>query len=184
MNYLAKTLKINTQEIVSSVQTFCFKKTKNHCFLMHYKQSSGSQTLPLPINISRKGNVLTIYSINYFIHRNSYDFYNAVETVKKFISAVDKNFVPSAKVKVQGRYEISNYQPSQDENIEQEKKRTWLTEVFTCAHFNWYVQNRLTNNFMKRVIINSLTGSSWKFKRFHRLSVIVTTASNLKSSFA
>ena len=86
--------------------------------------------------------------------------------MKKFISAVDKNYVPSAKVKVQGRCEISNYQPSQDENIEQEKKRTWLTEVFTCAHFNWYFQNELTNNFMKRVIINSLTGSSGNLKGF------------------
>ena len=160
------------------------RKKKNHCFLMHYKQSGGSQTLPLPINISRRGNVLTIYSINYFIHRNSYDFYNAVETVKKFISAVNKNFLPGVKVKVQGGCEILNYQLSQDENIEQEYKRTWLTEVFTCIHFHRYIQNEITNNFMKRVTVNSLTGSSWKFKRFHQLSVIVTAASNLKSPFA
>ena len=64
-------------------------REKKSLFLIHYKQYGGSQTLPLPINISRRGNVLTIYSINYFIHRNSYDFYNAVERVKKFISAVN-----------------------------------------------------------------------------------------------
>ena len=29
---------------------------------------------------------------------------------------------------------------------------------------------------MKRVIVNGLTGSSWQFKRFERLSVIATTA--------
>ena len=102
----------------------------------------------------------------------------------KKISAVDKNFVPSVKVKVQGTYELFNYQLSHDENIEQQNKRTWLTEVFICVHFNRDVQNELTNNFMKRVIDNSLTGSSCKFKRFHRLFVIVTAASNLKSSFA
>ena len=28
---------------------------------------------------------------------------------------------------------------------------------------------------MKRVIINGMTGSSWRFKRFERLSVIVTS---------
>ena len=28
---------------------------------------------------------------------------------------------------------------------------------------------------MKRVIINVMTGSSWRFKRFERLSVIVTS---------
>ena len=136
------------------------RKKKNHCFLMHYKQLGRSQTLPLPINISRTGNVLTIYSINYFIHRNCYDFCNAVETVKKFISAVDKNIVPSVKVKVQGSCEILNYQLLRDENTEPENKRTWQTKMFTCVHFNRYFQNELTNNFMKRVIINSLTGSS------------------------
>ena len=74
---------------------------------MHYKQSGGSQTLRLPINISRRGNVLTIYSINYFIHRNGYDFYNAVETVKKFISAVDKNFVPSVEINTEAEADQS-----------------------------------------------------------------------------
>ena len=28
---------------------------------------------------------------------------------------------------------------------------------------------------MKRVIINGMSGSSWRFKRFERLSVIVTS---------
>ena len=35
---------------------------------------------------------------------------------------------------------------------------------------------------MKRVIVNGLTGSSWGFKRFERLSVIVTKAGCFKAN--
>lgn len=75
---------------------------------MHYKQLGGALTSP--INILRTGNVLIIYSINYFLHKNSYNFYNAKEAIKKFISAVEEKFVPSDKIKVQGSINIINYQ--------------------------------------------------------------------------
>ena len=42
--------------------------------------------------------------------------------------------------------------------------------------FNSYVQGKLSKNFMKRVIVNGLTASSWQFKKFECLSVISTAA--------
>lgn len=73
------------------MEVFCLKhvERKKNCFLKQYKQPGGSQVLP--INISRRGYVLTICSINDIIHKNSYDFYNAAETVKNFISDARKN---------------------------------------------------------------------------------------------
>ena len=97
-------------------------RKKNRCFLLHCKQSGGS--LALPVNISRRGNVITIYSINYSIHKNSYDFFNVEKVIRKFILAVKNKFVPEGKVKVQGSIDIFNYQPSEEENIEQESRRT------------------------------------------------------------
>ena len=97
-------------------------RKRKSLFFDAYKQRGGSQTLL--INISRRSNLLTVYSINYFIHINSYDFYNAAETVKKIISAVEKNFVPGDKLKVQETIKIVNYETSHGEYIEQKNKRT------------------------------------------------------------
>lgn len=74
----------------------------------------------------------------------------------------------------QGTIDIVNYQPSGEENIEQERRRIWLTDVYACVYFNSFVQRELSKNFMKSVIVSGLKGSSWGFKRFERLSVIAT----------
>ena len=141
-------------------------------FLTHYKQFGGSLTLP--VNISRRDYLLTIYSVN--IHKNSYDFYSAEETKKKNYFCREKNFVPNGKVNVEGSIVIINCQPSVDGSIEQKSRRIWLTKVFTRVYFNRYVRDELSKNFIKKVIVNGLTGSSWQFKIFNRLSVIVTVA--------
>ena len=148
------------------------QENKESLFLPHYKQSGGS--LALPVNISRGGNVITIYLINYSIHKNSCDFFDAEKTIRRFILAVKNKFVPQGKVKVQETIDAVNYQPSGEENIKQESRRTWLTDVHMCVYFNSFVQRELSKNFMKRVIVSGLKGSSWQFKRFERLSVIAT----------
>ena len=70
----------------------------NNCFLLHYKQSGGP--LALPVNISRRREIITIYSINYSIHKNSYDLFDAEKTIRSFNLAVKNKFVPEGKVKV------------------------------------------------------------------------------------
>ena len=62
------------------------QENKELLFLPHYKQSGGS--LALPVNISRGGNLITIYLINYSIHKNSCDFFDAEKTIRRFILAV------------------------------------------------------------------------------------------------
>lgn len=95
---------------------------------------------------------------------------------------MDFRFAPRRKVKIQGPGDIINYQPPGYEIIELESKRTWLTDVFNFVYFNTFVQREFSKYFMKRVIVNGLTGSSWGFKRFERLSVIVTTAGCFKAN--
>ena len=77
----------------------CRKKKIIVFFLLHYKQSGGTLR---PLNISRRGNVMTTYSTNYSAHKNSYEFFNAEKTVGDFIFVVDSKFVSRGKVKTQG----------------------------------------------------------------------------------
>ena len=100
------------------------RKKKNLCFLLHYKQSGGSSIRPL--NILKRSNVITNYSINNSIHKNYYDFFDAEKTVKEFNSSLENKFVSRGKIKVQGSVEIINYQPADeiDQLIELESRRT------------------------------------------------------------
>ena len=142
--------------------------------MSHYRQSGGSNNKPL--NISKRS-LITYYSTNYFLHKNHCDFYNAEKTVNDFIFSVEHKFVSREKVSVQGSMELINYQPAEetDQIIELESRRSWLTDVYTCVFFNGYVQEEMRKNVMKRAIINGMMGSSWRFKIFERLSVIVTS---------
>ena len=100
--------------------------------------------------------------------------------VEDFLSAFDRSFTSTKKIKVQEYIELANYQPS--EIIELESKRFWLTNVFICRFFNQYVKGEIRSDFLKRVIVNGMTGSSWKFKRFDSLSIIFTVADKKRFS--
>ena len=103
---------------------------KNQCFLSHYQQSGGLNNLLL--NISKRS-LITYYSINYFLHKNYYDFYDAKKTVNYFIFSVENKFVSNGKVNVQSPMELINYhQAKTDQIIELESRRTWLTYFYKC----------------------------------------------------
>ena len=68
--------------------------------------------------------------------------------------------------------ELMDYQPT--EIIEPESRRIWMTNVYTCKFFNEFVRGQIKNDLMKRVIINRMSGSSWRFKRFECITMIVS----------
>ena len=101
------------------------------------------------------------YSTNYLLHKNYYVFNDVKKTVNNFIFSAENNFVPNGKLNIQGSMELINYQPAEaDQIIELESRRTWLTDVYMCVFFNGYVLEEIKKSFMKRVIINGMTGSS------------------------
>ena len=53
-------------------------------------------------------------------------------------------------------------------------RQVWLTNVFNSRHFNEFVRGQIQDEIAKRLIVNDQTGSSWHFRRFERLTVIVT----------
>ena len=119
--------------------------------------------------------VITYYSINFSQHKN-YNLNDAKKALDDFALAFERVFSPGKKVKIQVSMELINYQPT--EIIELESKRVWMTDVYIYVNFlrlkYKFVKAGIKNDLMKRVIINGMTGSSWRFKRFARISMIDT----------
>ena len=106
------------------------------------------------------------------MHSNSYNIFDAEKTVDDFIEVARENFVPNDNVEVKGSVYLLDYQPAQSSVIiELEDKKIWLTDVYRCDFFNQFVRQKIKENFMRRVIVNGLTGSSWRFKRFKSLTI-------------
>ena len=102
------------------------------------------------MNISKRS-LITYYLINYSLHKNYYDFYNANETVNDFIFSVENKFVSNGKVNVQGSMGVINYQSAEtDQIIELESRRTWLTDAYTRVFFNGYVLEEMKKKLLKR----------------------------------
>ena len=59
-----------------------------------------------------------------------------------------------------------------------ESTRVWLTNIYSARYFNNYVKNLIKREIVNRIIFNSLTGSSWHFKRFQRLTLPATSVND------
>ena len=51
--------------------------------------------------------------------------------------------------------------------------RVWQTNMYGGVYFNDYVNANLERHTLRRVIMNGMTGSSWRFKRFDWLCITV-----------
>ena len=101
-----------------------------------------------------------------------YDFYDAKKTVDDFAVAFERVFNLRKKVRLQGSMELINCMPT--DIIELESRRIWMTDAYVCKFFNSFVKGEVKNDLIKKVIVNEMTGSSWRFKRFERIMFTVT----------
>ena len=127
----------------------------------------------LPQNVLTRG-PLTYYSINFEQHKNFYDFFNS-SMVDVFLDSIYEIFRPNTEKKFQGYAEIVNQQRVE---IILQDKRVWLTNSFNSKHFNDFFRREIRDEITKRIIANGQTGSSWYFKRFQRLTIIVVSLAN------
>ena len=120
------------------------------------------------------------YSINFYQHKIFYDFIDE-KIVDRYFNSVQGSFesVRGKEFKMQGYFELKNYQ--QTETTELENTRVWLTNVLVGRYFNEFIRGEMKRNILKRVIINGFMDSSWFFKRFNKLQVIVTDKSAYKN---
>ena len=127
----------------------------------------------LPLNVLKRGPI-TYYSINFEQHKNFYDFFNS-SMVDVFLDSINEIFRPNTEKKFQGYAEIVNQQRVE---IILQDKRVWLTNSFNSKHFNDFFRREIRDEITKRIIANGQTGSSWYFKRFQRLTIIVVSLAN------
>ena len=136
-----------------------------------HQQTGGAINQQPPVNILKRG-LITYYSINFYQHEYFFNFYDE-KIVDVFFNSDKNPFVSDGKeYKMQGYFELKNYQRT--EPVELENIRVWLTNVFVGKYFNELIRNEMENDISKRVIINGSTGSSWLFRQFNKLQVNVT----------
>ena len=51
--------------------------------------------------------------------------------------------------------------------------RAWQTNVYDGVYFNDFIKSNLSQDILKRIIVNGMAGSSWRFKRFDRICLAV-----------
>ena len=67
---------------------------------------------------------------------------------------------------------IENIQRSAFENLRPFlNTRYWTTDVYKSTYFNDFVFYGLRQNILSKVIVNGMSGSSWKFRRFVMISL-------------
>ena len=98
--------------------------------------------------------------------------------VDVFLDVVYHAFNPQQNLmyKFQGYFEIINQQSGSEHVLTD--KRVWLTNVYRFKYFNEFVRGEIKVEIIKRVIINGQSGSSWFFKRFNRLNIVVVPLLN------
>ena len=125
---------------------------------------------------TKYGENLEKHSINTIDHAAYYNFENSDELVNNFMSVFEQKFVPrdGSKNLFKCSYTIVNsHPPPAQDAVEIEDSRTWTISAHQGVHFNEYVKFLLISDIKKGIIINGLTGSSWRFKRFDHLSLSV-----------
>lgn len=49
--------------------------------------------------------------------------------------------------------------------------RYWTTDPYEGVYFNDFIFHSIRQDILNKVIVNGVTGSSWRFKRFISLSM-------------
>ena len=147
--------------------------------MYHYNQLGGARQRAnddLPLNIFRRGQI-TYYSVNFDQHKDYFDFHST-DMVDVFLDVVYHAFNPQQNLmnNFQAYFEIINQQRAPEHVLTD--KRVWLTNVYRFTYFNEFVRGEIKDEIIKRVIVNSQSGSSWFFKHFNRMNIIVVLLLN------
>ena len=93
------------------------------------------------------------------------------------MNSVYQVFRSNKESRFQGYAEIINQQRGE---IFLKDKRVWLTNVYRSKYFNDFMRSEIKDEITKRVVVNGESGSSWHFKRFDRLNIIVSVTESIK----
>ena len=143
-----------------------------HDFLKH---NEGYNNLfeDKPADVGKTANLLK-FEITVNKHGNYYDFENSKEVVDDFLKNIRSQFKPSGLKLINCSFVIKNAQQSAFENLRPIlNTRYWTTDVYKATYFNDFVFYGMRQNILSKVIVNDMSGSSWKFCRFVMISLKV-----------
>ena len=108
---------------------------------------------------------ITIYSIDYSKHKDSYNFFDSEKCVSDFLLNCRYNFKNTEQSKTfKCSFTIQNQQKSRIPNaLPSFDSRYWSTSPYESVFFNDFIFFSLKSEILNRVIQNGLSGSSWYF---------------------
>ena len=123
---------------------------------------------------------ITIYSIDYTKHQDSYNFFDSEKCVSDFLSNCKYNFKNSGQIKTfKCSFTIQNQQVSPIEDAPPiVNTRYWSTSPYEGVYFNDFIYFSIKGEILNRVILNGLSRSSWYFLKFANLSLKVLEGEN------
>ena len=96
-----------------------------------------------------------------------------------FLTVFENDFIPQpnlSRVRFKCSFTIINCHPAPRVGfVEVTNSKVWQTSVYEGVYFNEYVKANLARDILKHVIINGMSGSSWRFKKFDRLCLTVNS---------
>ena len=144
-----------------------------HDFLNHYNGGYNDLFEDKPVHVEKNANLLK-FEITVNEHGDYYDFENSEEVANNFLTNVRSRFKPSNLKLIKYSTGIENIQQSAIENLRPIlNTRYWTTDVCKATYFNDFVLYGLRQNILSKVIVNGMSGSSWKFHRFVMISLKV-----------
>ena len=142
-----------------------------HNFLKHYEEGKATPFEDKPTDVLKSFG-LTIYSIEFKKHKDSYGFFNSERCVDDFLKNVRYRFKVTGKKWIKCSFTIENIQNSPHEDlIPIINSRYWTTPPYEGIYFNDFIFYGLRQSILSKVIINGMSGSSWHFKHSISLSV-------------
>ena len=161
------------------------KKAKTeHDFLNHFPERKEQPFETKPIDIRTLQNKITIYSIDYSKHKDSYNFFDSEKCVSDFLLNCRYNFKNTEQSKTfKCSFTIQNQQKSPIPNVPPSfDSRYWSTSPYESVFFNDFIFFSLKAEILNRVIQNGLSGSSWFFNKFASISLKVLEGQNTFST--
>ena len=147
-------------------------KIKHH-FSKHYSEGYNDFFEDKPVDIEKTANLLK-FEITVNKHGGYYNFENSEEVVDDFLKNVRSRFKPSGLKLITCSFVIENKQHSAFENLKPIlNTRYWTTDVYKATYFNDSAFYGMRQNILSKVIVNGMSGSSSKFRRFVMISLKV-----------
>ena len=142
-----------------------------HDFLKHYDEGYNDFFEDKPVDIVKTASLLK-FEITVNKHSDYYNFKNSEEVVDHFFKNVRSRFKAITLKLIKCAFIIENIQRSAFENLRPIiNTRWWTTDVYKAKCFNDFVFYGLRHNILNKVIVNGMSGSSWRFHEFVMLNV-------------